>query len=183
MPGSATAKPVPTAASGSRPISPIAFMYFVKETTTESVSGPPDMSVPAARAVRDICSPLFFASDANRTSADTSSASFGDTTSVGLRSKMLVSRLNFFSVSASSCTSPLMTEAICERKSIGKVYHLTTAVRLGHESSRSNQRKGSSASCRLGKMRRNGLTNGGEPFTYLPPVFGQIEYLKTCLSY
>jgi len=122
MPGSATAK--------SRPISPIAFMYFVKETTTESVSGPPDMSVPAARAVSEMFSPFFFASEANRTSADTSSASFGETTSEGLRSKMLVSRLNFLSVSASSCTSPLMTEAICERKSIGELYHLEFAEGL-----------------------------------------------------
>src|SRR3989338_8479609 len=106
-------------------------MYFVKETTTESVSGPPDISVPAARAVSEIFSPRFFASDANRTSADTSSASLGETTSAGFRSKILVSRLNFLSVSASSCTSPLMSGAICERKSIGKLYHLATAEREG----------------------------------------------------
>src|SRR3989338_74087 len=131
-------------------------MYFVKETTTESVSGPPDMSVPAARAVSEIFSPRFFTSEAKRTSADTSSASLGETTSAGLRSKILVSRLNFLSVSASSCTSPLMTEAICERKSIGELYHLEFVRRAAHELNPSKQCKGFLATLRLRDFRRNG---------------------------
>src|SRR3989344_7769448 len=106
-------------------------MYFVKDTTTESVRGPPDMSVPAGRAVSGTFPPFVFASVANRTSADTSLASFGDTTSVGFLSKILVSRLNLRRVSASSSASPFMIGAIAARRSIRRLYHHLHSIVAG----------------------------------------------------
>src|SRR3989338_840116 len=153
-------------------------MYFVKETTTESVSGPPDISVPAARAVSEMFSPFFFASEAKRTSAETSSASLGETTSAGLRSKMLVSRLNFLSVSASSCTSPLMTEAICERKSIGELYHLESAEGLNLKTSRTNQCKVSLTTLRTYKIWGNGRRLFFRKAAVSCPRFARLQFFN-----
>src|SRR3989344_8875886 len=106
----------------SYPIARMRFICFVKETTMESVRGPPDISVPAVRAVREMFSPCSFAARANFTSADTSSASLGKATSFGTRSNILASRLHFFRISGSSETSPLMTRTISSRRLMREVY-------------------------------------------------------------
>jgi hypothetical protein len=73
-------------------ISPMWFMCFVKTICIESVSEPPVMSVPAERAVTDISAPFSRSVRTNPTTALTSAASVGNTTTSGVRSKTLVSR-------------------------------------------------------------------------------------------
>jgi len=82
----------------------------VISTTIESLSGPPDMSVPAARAVKEISVlGVRFFSFTNFTSSQISSASTGRTTAFGTTLKRLASREFLSNTARESSTSPRTT--------------------------------------------------------------------------
>jgi hypothetical protein len=82
------------------------------------VSGPPVISVPPERPVRAIVSPDSRNSWTFFTRVLTSAASAGDTTRLGRRLKMLVSRENRSRSSGASDASPRIDEAMDSRKDI-----------------------------------------------------------------
>ena len=73
---------------------------------------PPAIHVPAERAAIEILGSFFFSSATNFTRLTTSSASFGYTTSSGLISNKLASRLCVAIASAESSTSPFINDFI-----------------------------------------------------------------------